>query len=112
MDSKYSGKYDKLREFNQAFQYSIDTQFMHQPQFVLPIPRPTSVYLAASDANCRKRLAYAQPILLILDLNSTLLYSTDKRKPCQFVPRTDLDKFIKYIFNSANNFRVMIWTTA
>jgi hypothetical protein len=112
MDSKYPGKYNKLREFNQAFQHSADTQFMLQPQFTLPVPRPTSAYLAASDADCRERLGYAQPILLVLDLNGTLLYRADKRRPRQFVPRTDLDKFLKYIFNSANNFRVMIWTTA
>ncbi|KAL9132402.1 MAG: hypothetical protein Q9175_006427 [Cornicularia normoerica] len=72
----------------------------------LPAPAPTSVYL--SDANAIPNLLSSpQRLLLVLDLNGTLLYRP--RASQNYTPRPCLLKFLKYAFA---NHSVLVWSSA
>ena len=72
----------------------------------LPAPEPTKAYLANANA-VATHLNLPQSLLLILDLNGTLLYRTTKAT--SYVPRTGLEKFLDYCFADHS---VLIWSSA
>lgn len=72
----------------------------------LPAPTPTSAYL--SDAHViPKLLPSPQRLLLVLDLNGTLLYRS--RASQDYTPRPCLHKFLKYAFA---NHSLLVWSSA
>ncbi|KAK2873697.1 hypothetical protein FQN49_002158 [Arthroderma sp. PD_2] len=50
-----------------------------------------------------------QPLLVILDMNGTLIYRKRRTFPPKFTKRPGLDPFLRYLFK---NFKVMIWTSS
>ena len=72
----------------------------------LPPPSPTSAYL--NDAHAISNLLPSpQRLLLVLDLNGTLLWR--RRKSQKYTPRPCLPKFLEYAFT---NHSVLIWSSA
>ncbi|KAL1952600.1 hypothetical protein VTO42DRAFT_4697 [Malbranchea cinnamomea] len=71
-------------------------------------PKPTKEYLdqAARDT---QPVTTPQPLLVILDLNGTLIFRKKRRIPAVFVKRPGLEPFLDYLFA---NFKVMIWTSS
>lgn len=86
-----------------------DTVFMKSPpRFVLSVASPTKGYLdistIPSDLASKPRT-----LLLILDLNGTLLFrNRGSNSSHKFARRARLTEFLDYVFA---NFKVMIWTT-
>ncbi|KAK5172607.1 uncharacterized protein LTR77_002727 [Saxophila tyrrhenica] len=73
---------------------------------ILPVPRPTQEYIQASGA-APKTLATARPLLVILDLNGTLLHRSDRST--SFLGRPNVATFLDYLFE---NHKVMVWSSA
>ena len=71
-------------------------------------PRPTPEYLALA-SRPPIYLTFPQPLLVILDLNGTLLHRANRLAPHDFVPRPYLGPFISYILSC---FSVMVWSSA
>lgn len=69
-------------------------------------PLPNYVYMAAAYA-APSVLEISRPLLVILDLNGTLLYR--KNKGTNFKPRPHLNEFLEYLFS---NHIVMVWSSA
>ncbi|CAD6575468.1 MAG: hypothetical protein ASARMPREDX12_007300 [Alectoria sarmentosa] len=72
----------------------------------LPAPTPTSTYLSGAHA-ISSLLSSPQRLLLILDLNGTLLYRP--RASQNYTPRPCLPKFLKYAFA---NHSLLVWSSA
>ncbi len=72
----------------------------------LPVPKPEKAYLALASrrANC---LQHPQRLLLVLDLNGTLLYR--KVGSSSYIPRPLLPQFLSYCLS---NHRVLVWSSA
>ncbi|ODH49979.1 hypothetical protein GX48_03925 [Paracoccidioides brasiliensis] len=70
-------------------------------------PTPTPTYLSQSSHPPKLR-ATAQPLLIILDLNGTLIHRVGRR-PIRFKTRPGLHKFITELFA---NYTVMVWTSS
>jgi hypothetical protein len=72
------------------------------------VPEPTPLYLS----NCNmvpQFTAQPQHLLLVLDLNGTLLVRPNRNKPRHFVERPSTQQFLNYVMA---NFSVMIWSSA
>ncbi|RHZ45770.1 NIF domain protein [Aspergillus thermomutatus] len=90
------------------------------PQPLLPIPprdrksktpeppAPTKEYLAQSLLPPKLHPS-RQPLLVILDLNGTLIFRKHRRLPPSFAKRTGLDQFLDALLN---NYKVMIWSSS
>jgi len=72
----------------------------------LPAPTPTSEYLSTASLPC-KPLLEPQRLLLVLDLNGTLLFR--HRAASSYRPRASLEPFLKYCFTHHS---VLIWSSA
>ncbi|PHH62177.1 hypothetical protein CDD81_7371 [Ophiocordyceps australis] len=72
------------------------------------IPEPTKEYLRESNYTPRK-LDRPRRILVVLDLNGTLLYRPQRLAPTQFIKRPHTDRFLEYCLA---NFHVAIWSSA
>lgn len=72
----------------------------------LPAPTPTATYLFLARAPT-KVLTMPQPLLLVLDLNGTLLYRP--RTATSYRPRPSLQQFLRYCIA---NHKVLIWSSA
>lgn len=72
------------------------------------IPNPTPQYIAQAYLN-PQRLAEPRRILIIIDLNGTLLYRPNKRRPFHFVQRPHAKSFLSYCLDT---FYVAIWSSA
>ncbi|EEH41272.1 hypothetical protein PAAG_03558 [Paracoccidioides lutzii Pb01] len=70
-------------------------------------PTPTPTYLSQSSHPPKLR-ATAQPLLIILDLNGTLIHRVGRR-PIRFKTRPGLHKFITELFAK---YTVMVWTSS
>jgi hypothetical protein len=72
------------------------------------VPEASAAYLAQA---ARQPLTLPQPrrILLVLDLNGTLLYRPIKRRPFHFVERPYASHFLGYCLDT---FHVAIWSSA
>lgn len=80
-------------------------------------PRPTKTYLKLA-RQPPKRLpgGKSQPLLIIFDLNGTLLARHLNKDMTAFTPRPNLDTFISWIFDDDNQYhhqhRAMVWSSA
>lgn len=74
--------------------------------FLLARPKPAYYYMARACA-MPGLLEFSRPLLVVLDLNGTLLYR--KNKGSNFKPRPHLDEFLEYLFS---NHVVMVWSSA
>jgi NLI interacting factor-like phosphatase len=54
-------------------------------------------------------LASPKHILVVIDLNGTLLYRPSRKSPTVFVPRPFADQFLRYCIQT---FKVVIWSSA
>ncbi|CZT13699.1 uncharacterized protein RAG0_17201 [Rhynchosporium agropyri] len=72
------------------------------------VPEPTAAYLAAS-LEPFQHLSQAQHLLVVIDLNGTLLFRPNKRQPSKFVARPNTTKFLRYCIDT---FNVVIWSSA
>ena len=72
----------------------------------LPAPEPTEPYLLQASLQ-PSRLPSPQPLLVVIDLNGTLL--ARKRASKNYTPRPTMEKFLKYCME---NHSVMIWSSA
>ncbi|KAF3050692.1 hypothetical protein E8E11_010646 [Didymella keratinophila] len=77
------------------------------PKIMLPAPAPKSGYMAQA---AQKPTTVETPgrILVILDLNGTLLYRPNRNKRTM-IARPFLIPFLRYLFS---NFAVMVWSSA
>ncbi|KAI2818429.1 hypothetical protein CBS63078_991 [Aspergillus niger] len=69
---------------------------------------PTPAYLEQSSKPA-KRNSWSQPLLVILDLNGTLVHRPDRYMPPRFKRRAGLDIFIQTLMQK---YKVMIWSSA
>jgi hypothetical protein len=72
------------------------------------IPNPSPEYLMRSKA-VPYPLHDPQDLLVIIDLNGTLLYRPNKKQPTKFLSRPHASLFLKYCIDT---FRVVIWSSA
>ncbi|ELR10405.1 hypothetical protein VC83_00494 [Pseudogymnoascus destructans] len=72
------------------------------------VPDPSPAYLERS-LLAPQQAHEPQHILLVLDLNGTILYRPDRRRPSHFLERQSTDSFLNYILS---RFQVMVWSSA
>ena len=72
------------------------------------IPSPTHRYLATAAQQAIRR-EQPQNLLLVIDLNGTLLYRPDRKQPTKFIPRPNAELFLTYCIET---FHVVIWSSA
>ena len=72
------------------------------------IPEPTPLYLSYCNM-IPEFTAQPQHLLLVLDLNGTLLFRPNKNRPRHFVERPSTQRFLNYVMA---DFSVMIWSSA
>jgi hypothetical protein len=72
------------------------------------IPNPTHAYFAASNT-IPQPLQEPQHLLVVIDLNGTLLFRPSRRQPTKFTARPNTRQFLKYCINT---FTVVIWSSA
>jgi hypothetical protein len=72
------------------------------------VPNPTNAYLAASNA-IPQPLQEPQHLLVVIDLNGTLLFRPSRRNPTKFTARPNTRQFLQYCINT---FTVVIWSSA
>ena len=73
-----------------------------------PPPEPTQAYLKQASSPLRK-LPSPQPLLVILDLNGTLIYRKARKFPPSFVKRAGVDEFLDTLLKK---YKVMIWSSS
>ncbi|KAI9677548.1 MAG: hypothetical protein M1817_006502 [Caeruleum heppii] len=74
----------------------------------IPSPEPTFQYLTQS-GNVPAPSSRPQPLLLVIDLNGTLIHRPNRKHPTSFKPRMDLNSFLEHILAEHT---VMIWSSA
>jgi hypothetical protein len=72
------------------------------------VPNPTTAYLATSH-KVPQLLPEPQHLLVVIDLNGTLLHRPNKKNPTKFQLRPNTTKFLKYCIDT---FTVVIWSSA
>ena len=72
------------------------------------IPDPTSEYLRAS-LDGPSQLGQPQYLLVVIDLNGTLLYRPNRSNPTRFLMRPHAQSFLRYCVDT---FNVVIWSSA
>ncbi|KAF4985661.1 hypothetical protein FGRMN_11129 [Fusarium graminum] len=72
------------------------------------VPNPTAQYLAQAKLS-PERLAKPRRILIVMDLNGTLLHRPNKRRPFHFTERPHATTFLSYLLET---FHVAIWSSA
>jgi hypothetical protein len=78
-----------------------------EPKIMLPPPAPTEAYMAQA-AGEPSKVDLSGRILVILDLNGTLLFRPNRNKKTM-IARPFLIPFLRYLFA---NFAVMVWSSA
>ena len=78
-----------------------------EPKIMLPAPAPTKAYMKQA-AEEPSTVELSGRILVILDLNGTLLYRPS-RNNTKMIARPFLAPFLRYLFS---NFAVMVWSSA
>ncbi|KAJ4312097.1 hypothetical protein N0V94_007618 [Neodidymelliopsis sp. IMI 364377] len=78
-----------------------------EPKIMLPPPAPTEAYMAQA-AGQPSKVDLSGRILVILDLNGTLLFRPNRNKKTM-IARPFLIPFLRYLFA---NFAVMVWSSA
>ncbi|OAQ96170.1 hypothetical protein LLEC1_02808 [Akanthomyces lecanii] len=72
------------------------------------VPEPTEAYLRSAGLP-PFRLASPRRILIVMDLNGTLLHRPNRRRPSQFVERPHARIFMNYLLST---FHVAVWSSA
>jgi hypothetical protein len=72
------------------------------------VPEPTRGYLEASNT-VPEFLGTPQHLLVVIDLNGTLLYRPSRKQPKKFLMRPNAQLFLKYCVET---FTVVIWSSA
>ncbi|KAJ4250578.1 hypothetical protein NW762_011837 [Fusarium torreyae] len=72
------------------------------------VPNPTPQYITQAHLN-PQRLNQPRRILIVMDLNGTLLYRPNKKRPFNFVERPHAKSFLNYCLDT---FYVAIWSSA
>ncbi|RKU41953.1 hypothetical protein DL546_005678 [Coniochaeta pulveracea] len=72
------------------------------------IPEPSPTYLLRASF-LPITTTHPHPLLIVIDLNGTLLYRPDRRKPHSFISRPHAREFLSYCLDT---FSVMIWSSA
>ncbi|KAH0566323.1 hypothetical protein GP486_000294 [Trichoglossum hirsutum] len=75
---------------------------------VLPVPQPTEEYLLQTNQPTQE-LDHPRDVLLVLDLNGTLLHRRYRSRSQNFVARPHTEEFLQYLLGK---FSVMIWSSA
>lgn len=88
--------------------YSTKAQRSPTPDIQAVIPTPKVEYIAQAEL-LPESSQTQQPLLVVLDMNGTLIYRRRRTFPPQFTKRPGLDIFLRYLFD---NFKVMIWTSS
>ena len=74
----------------------------------LPVPTPSTPYI--DDARAAPRpLANPQRLLIVIDLNGTVLFRPTRTRPTYFITRPEVKRFFEYLFA---NHAVMVWSSA
>lgn len=71
-----------------------------------PVPTPVYMYYAGQTA---KTLDFSRPLLVILDLNGTLLFRKKFGGTNDFTARPHMHQFLQYLFS---NHTVMVWSSS
>jgi hypothetical protein len=77
-------------------------------KIMLPAPQPTPEYLAQA-AEEPFVIDPPERLLVILDLNGTLIFRPNRNHPTRLVSRPFLKPFLRYLFD---NFSVIVWSSA
>lgn len=72
------------------------------------VPEPSQKYLSFSNLP-PVHAELPQPILLVIDLNGTILHRPSRARPTHFIERAHTKIFLKFVLD---NFNVMIWSSA
>lgn len=72
------------------------------------VPDPTPLYMARASF-LPKRRPEPGPLLVVIDLNGTVVHRPDRRKPHNFLRRPHADRFVSYCVET---FWVVIWSSA
>lgn len=72
------------------------------------IPKPSNEYIKQASQEPQRR-AESQPLLIILDLNGTLIFRKQKKLPPKFERRAGLDHFLEEL---TKKYAVMIWSSS
>ncbi|EFR03454.1 NIF domain-containing protein [Nannizzia gypsea CBS 118893] len=88
--------------------YSTRAQRSPTPNIQPVAPTPKEDYIAQAELQTESSQTQ-QPLLVVLDMNGTLIYRRRRTFPPQFTKRPGLDTFLRYLFD---NFKVMIWTSS
>ncbi|EZF76866.1 hypothetical protein H105_01815 [Trichophyton soudanense CBS 452.61] len=88
--------------------YSTRAQRSSTPDIQPVAPTPKEEYMAQAELESESSQTQ-QPLLVVLDMNGTLIYRRRRTFPPQFTKRPGLDTFLRYLFD---NFKVMIWTSS
>ncbi|ORY17912.1 HAD-like domain-containing protein [Clohesyomyces aquaticus] len=78
------------------------------PKIMLPAPQPTAKYLENATGEPFV-VNPPQDILVVLDLNGTLIHRPRRSAPTRLIERPFLAHFLRYLFK---NFSVMVWSSA
>ncbi|KAF1731011.1 putative FCP1 y domain-containing protein [Beauveria bassiana] len=72
------------------------------------VPEPTAAYLRCANL-APSRLSSPRRILIVMDLNGTLLHRPNKRRPSHFTARPHARIFMDYLLST---FSVAVWSSA
>ncbi|KAF2182822.1 HAD-like protein [Zopfia rhizophila CBS 207.26] len=78
------------------------------PKIHRPAPSPSQAYLRQA-SRPPNAWTHAQNMLVILDVNGTLVHRPSCTMPTHFIARPFLKPFLKFLFD---NFSVMVWSSA
>ncbi|KAJ5173862.1 uncharacterized protein N7500_001793 [Penicillium coprophilum] len=87
--------------------FTPDVQRQRSPTPPVKVPLPTLQY--TNQASLKPEKTEKRPLLVILDLNGTLIYRKLRKFPPKFARRTGLDHFLATLIE---NYKVMIWSSS
>lgn len=87
--------------------FTPDLQRQRSPTPPVKVPLPTLQY--TNQASLKPEKTEKRPLLVILDLNGTLIYRKLRKFPPKFARRTGLDHFLETLIK---DYKVMIWSSS
>lgn len=87
--------------------FTPELQRQRSPTPLVKVPLPTLQY--TNQASLKPEKTEKRPLLVILDLNGTLIYRKLRKFPPKFARRTGLDHFLAML---VKNYKVMIWSSS
>ena len=98
-------EFKQQRESSPKLQFGIPN--ISFPKAPLPIPVPTNSYLNQARQGLQ-RLENPQPLLVIFDINGTLIHRPKRSNATSFKARPGLDSFLDHVFQT---YTVMVWSS-